>query len=77
LKFEGYDFSADFWQIGLCLYQFLTKSHPFEINDRTTNIFEKIVLSDSNPITFPSTLKDEEAKDLISKLLAYNQSDRL
>jgi serine/threonine protein kinase len=40
VKFEGYDFSSDFWQIGLCLYELLCRKQPFE---QSKNVFESIV----------------------------------
>jgi len=80
LKFEGYDFASDFWQIGICLYRFLTGKLPFgNENNSITDIdtFEKVIDSDRLSLHFPNFLKDEAAKDLIKKLLTYDPKERM
>lgn len=57
----GYDFAADFWSLGLILFELLTGYLPYDFSDPVKH-FEAI--RNVNSSAFP--LRDAEAKDLIT-----------
>lgn len=67
-----YDFSADIWALGVCLYALVTGKMPF-YDMNITKLGMKIVYTEPD---FPSDLSDN-LSDLLSKLLAKDPKDRL
>ncbi len=65
-------YTADYWSLGIMIFQFLVGKTPFK--GQTEYItFENIINKDPEfPAKFPS-----EAKDLISKLLAKEPASRI
>ena len=69
---EGYDASVDWWSLGIILYEMLTSKLPFKFKfngDNNLAIYKKKII-------YPSWM-DENAKDLISKLLIIDPSKRI
>lgn len=71
---QGYDFSVDYWSLGVCLFEFLTGALPF--GGENSTVLE-IYANQIKPLKFPDLLADYAAKDLISRLLTFNPNDRL
>lgn len=69
---KEHDFSVDVWLLGILCYEFLVGRPPFEEVDKTAT-YKRIARVDLN---IPSFL-EEEAADLIKKLLQKNPKDRL
>jgi calcium-dependent protein kinase len=73
--FEKYDEKCDVWSCGVIMYILLCGYPPFNA-DNDTEILNKIKIG---KFTFPEEEWDNvssEAKDLISKMLAYKPADR-
>jgi len=69
---EGYDASVDWWSLGVMLYEMLTNKLPYKFKyDGKYNleIYRRNII-------FPSWI-DENAKDLISKLLIFDPNQRI
>ncbi len=69
---RAYNEKVDYWCVGVLCYELIVGKPPFETNSQN-NTFERIKKVDVQYPSFMSPL----AKDLISKLLRYNPSDRL
>ena len=67
-----HDFAVDWWTLGILLYELLMGSTPFS-SVSTQALLEKIT---KNRVTFPKDM-DEDAKDLIGKLLAKKPWERI
>jgi aurora kinase A len=67
-----YDEKVDLWSLGVLCYEFLVGSPPFEARN-TQDTYKRIVHVKYN---FPSYVSDE-ARDLISRLLKREPSERL
>jgi len=71
------DYSIDYWSFGVCVYQMLTGSYPFE--DKEINDIHHIMPDPNEKIL----IKDEKNKinkiscDFVSKLLNKNLNERL
>lgn len=79
---SGYDFSVDYWNIGIVLYELLFGKHPFSNGKKRSqrHLREKSRVEeyDTHLLNFPeSNPVSDEAKDLILKLLEINPNMRL
>lgn len=68
----GHGHAVDWWTLGVLLYELLVGNVPF-VSQSHQALFEKIVKCQ---VFFPKTL-DENAKDLIGKLLEKSPKDRI
>ncbi|KAK1170617.1 cGMP-dependent protein kinase 1 [Acipenser oxyrinchus oxyrinchus] len=69
---EGHDFAADFWSLGILVYELLSGSPPFSSSD-PQKVYSKIL---DGIITFPHYM-EEGARSLISKLCRQRPGQRL
>eukprot|EP00339_Tiarina_fusa_P016014 CAMPEP_0117007500 /NCGR_PEP_ID=MMETSP0472-20121206/7360_1 /TAXON_ID=693140 ORGANISM="Tiarina fusus, Strain LIS" /NCGR_SAMPLE_ID=MMETSP0472 /ASSEMBLY_ACC=CAM_ASM_000603 /LENGTH=220 /DNA_ID=CAMNT_0004709291 /DNA_START=1619 /DNA_END=2278 /DNA_ORIENTATION=+ len=71
----GHSYPVDWWALGILLYEFLVGITPFT-GQTVQEIFENIITGD---IRWPEDPEDmpEDAKDLITKLLCADPSERL
>lgn len=77
---RDHDQAVDLWSLGVLLYEFLTGAPPFEARgenaageDEQKQTYKRIL---SCKVDFPEDM-DEDAQDLISKLLARDPSKRI
>lgn len=75
IKGESYGTSVDYWSIGICLYEFYFGKVPFGSDLKDPNEIYKTVLNEE--ISFPSTMHDKEAMNLISGMLIKDEKKRL
>ena len=69
---SGHTFSVDWWAMGILLFELLTGQPPFTASD-PMEIYKRVL---ANRVSFPSKT-GKKAKELISKLLVTNPSQRL
>lgn len=72
IRSREYDDKVDVWALGVLTYELIVGSPPFE--EDTKELTYKRILK--NDIKFPETVS-HDVKDLISKLLKYNPSERI
>ena len=71
---KGHNKSVDYWALGCLVYELLVGTTPFQ-DQQQPKIFEKIIHCDKH-LHFPEDF-DEDAKDLIRRLLTPNPALRL
>lgn len=69
---------VDVWSVGVMFYQMLYGRRPFAEGQSQREIWQqKLILSTARTLTFPDSPKvSDEAKDLITKCLAFNATER-
>ena len=72
LKEKEYSYEVDIWALGIIIYQILIGKTPFETND-FSELLQKVKRME---YTFPINI-DNDAKDLISKILVEDPLKRL
>ena len=68
---KGYNFSVDFWSLGVMLYEMLVGKDPYNHHDPMI-IYQNIL---KNRINFPKVI-DRDAKSLINHLLVQDPNKR-
>lgn len=66
-------FKADIWAIGVTMYALLFGALPYYSTD-VSELFEKI---ENDPLEFPATCTDPDAKDLLQAILEKNPDKRI
>ena len=71
---KGYGFNADYWSLGIVLFEFVCARLPFgESKSDPYAIYAEVMRSD---VTFPKFYSEENGKKLMRKLLSKNPTDR-
>ena len=73
---DGYDFSADWWSVGILMFQMKFGFTPFQSRNRAANQ-ENIINAEvvwPNKARFP---RSEQFDDLVMKLLVKDRTERL
>mgnify|MGYP001179919512 CR=1 FL=1 len=69
---KGHNLAVDWWAFGILIFEMLVSQPPFCADD-PMDIYQKIL---RNRVTYPATVS-KNARDLITKLLVSNPSQRL
>eukprot|EP00792_Barthelona_sp_PAP020_P013519 TRINITY_DN883_c0_g1_i1.p1 TRINITY_DN883_c0_g1~~TRINITY_DN883_c0_g1_i1.p1 ORF type:complete len:380 (-),score=101.51 TRINITY_DN883_c0_g1_i1:129-1205(-) len=72
VRHDSYDRRADFWSVGICLYEFLTGRTPFYDNN-VNGMYEKILHS----CPYYPAYFDDVTVDLLRKLLVKDSNKRI
>ena len=72
---KGYFYSADYWSLGICLYQLMCENLPFGENlEDPYEIYEEIL---KKQLSFPSSFEDKETERIIRQLLNKQPENRI
>lgn len=71
---KGHDYSADYWSLGVLMYEFLTGVPPFTGSEAMETY--KMILKGIDKIDFPRSIS-KNATSLIKKLCRENPAERL
>lgn len=71
---KGHDYSADYWSLGVLMYEFLTGIPPFTGTEAMETY--KMILKGIDKIDFPRSIS-KSAASLIKKLCRENPAERL
>lgn len=74
IKGAGYGLAADYWTVGIILYEFVCGYVPFgEEEEDPTKVYKKIL---ERKLTYPSYIGSQRSKSVIEKLLSLNPIKR-
>ncbi|KAI0234188.1 Serine/threonine-protein kinase 32A [Lamellibrachia satsuma] len=74
-KCPGYSYAADWWSLGVCVYEMLRGKRPYEIRPSATVADIRRTIG-SHVVLYPPTISDV-LRHLLKKLLAVDSSKRL
>ncbi|RWS12461.1 serine/threonine-protein kinase 32B-like isoform X2, partial [Dinothrombium tinctorium] len=72
---SGYSFQADWWSLGVCIYELLCGQRPFDIHS-TTKLEQILSMQRNECLKFPQHVSVSFAH-LVQRLLCYNRDDRI
>lgn len=73
----NYNSKADLWSIGVCFYQILFNTTPFEATSYK-DLQDKVKLYSGDKLKFPNNVKiSSQCKDLLIKLMQYDPKKRI
>jgi serine/threonine protein kinase len=75
ILYYQYDFHFDWWSVGVLLYELITGTHPFKMDQNEELNTDKLLKRQQKKIKFHNT--DPKIEDFITKILKYNLNYRL
>merc|ERR1712232_336162 len=78
LQKRAYDFSVDWWNLGILMYKMCTGEHPYYSEFSLSPIDKRLARGSVPQLIFPTELGiSDECRDLICRLLEVNEEIRL
>lgn len=77
LNYEPHGTAVDIWALGVMLYQITAKKLPFNLKENLTQAFIIRMKIEKNILEFDDNFKNPLFKDLLSKMLKKNPSERI
>ena len=76
LSGKGYNFLADLWSLGVCMFEFMCGLVPFGEEEEDPYSIYKLIMK-AEKIEYPNYFNDSQAKPFINQLLSKIQEVRL